>query len=56
MPAEEVTGRKQPKREADTGATGNPEVPSAAEERIYRSLVRLKRIREALSRNDLPVT
>ncbi len=55
MPAEEPTRRTQAKREAERGAPGNSEVPSAAEERIYRSLVRQKRIREAFSRDDLPV-
>lgn len=57
MPAEDPTpkpSRPRSREKADESRRVE-RPPTPGEERVYRRLVRLHKIREALSRDDLPV-
>jgi hypothetical protein len=57
MPAEDPApkpSRPRPHEQENDSREGDRQ-PTPAEERVYQRLVRLHRIREALSRDDLPV-
>jgi hypothetical protein len=57
MPAEDPTSkpsRPASPEQADDSRRDDRR-PTPGEERVYRGLVRLHKIREALSRDDLPV-